>query len=181
MPRFRDRSLRLLDIPDRFEAQPSSVHAYNALGAIGRLRDDGDRFWGDGSSQNTRWKEYCMILYRFINRLGERRYIEKQPLETAFREFIQEFEHSISGMYEMLYGTASDPEDSEHIQQIIDWFNLVYRLSTYALVSYWIDDKTEEHIGKITVDMRAGEISEHWTRKEMRVPRKYRRTTKNLL
>ena len=122
-----------------------------------------------------------MILYRFINRLGERRYIEKQPLETAFREFIQEFEHSISGMYEMLYGTASDPEDSEHIQQIIDWFNLVYRLSTYALVSYWIDDKTEEHIGKITVDMRAGEISEHWTRKEMRVPRKYRRTTKNLL
>lgn len=124
MPRFRDRSSRLLDIPDRFEAQPSSVHAYKALGAIGRLRDDGDTFWGDGSSQNTRWKEYCMVLYRLINRLGERRYIEEQSLETLLREFIQEFEHSISGMYEMLYGTASAPDDSEHIQQITDWFNL---------------------------------------------------------
>ena len=181
MPRFRDRGLRLLDIPDRFEAQPSSVHVYNALCAIGRLRDDGDSFWADSSSQNTRWKEYCVVLYTFINGLDERRHIEQQNLETALREFIQEFEHSISGMYEMLYGTSSDPDDSTHIQQITDWFELVYRLSTYALASYWIDDKSKEYIGKISVDMRAGEISERWTRKEMQLPRKYRHTTKKLL
>lgn len=80
----------------------------------------------------------------------------------------------------MVYGTSEDPENSEHIEQIVDWFNLVYRLSTYALIYFWLDDKMEKRIAKIKVDMIAAEITEHWARKEMRVPKKYHHATKKL-
>lgn len=181
MPRFSDRKERLLEIPGRFEAQPSSAHAHYALGAIGRLRDEGDNFWIDGSDQNTRWKKYCTILYRFINGLGKRRHIDKQPLKIALREFIQEFEHSTSRLYEMLYGTCDDPDNSSDIDRIVNWFDLVFRLSIFAVVSSWIDDKAEEGVVRVEVNMTTGETSEHSARKEMQVPRKYRHTTKKLL
>ena len=63
---------------------------------------------------------------------------------------------------------------------ILGWFDLVYRFSTYAIISFWIDDKTETNSVKITMNLSTGEHREEWTRKEMKVPRKYRRTTRNL-
>ena len=98
-------------------------------------------------------------------------------MATALREFIQEFEHSTQRMYQMLYSRSNDLD----IEQTLHWFDLVYRFSTYALVSFWIDDKTEENSVKITINTTTRKTTQHWTRNEMQVPPKYRHATKKLL
>ncbi len=70
MARFENRHFELIDIIDQFEAQPSSTHYRNALGAIHRLKDDGRGFWEDGSKQLRRWQGYCDDLLDFLSFLG---------------------------------------------------------------------------------------------------------------
>ena len=178
--RFNERHLKLIDLMDRFEAKPSSEHAYNALAAIGRLKDDGATIWNEGSSQLTRWRDYCTVLWTFVNSLGKRRYIEKQDLTTVLRKFIQEFEHSIGRMYQMLYGISNDPDNNPDLDRMLRWFEMVYRFSTYAIISFWIDDKTEHNSVKITMNITTGMRREEWTREKMKVPKKYRYTTRKL-
>ena len=97
-------------------------------------------------------------------------------MATALREFIQEFEHSTERMYQMLCSKSNDLD----IEHTLHWVDLVYRFSTYALISFWIDDKAEENSVKIRMNMTTGKTTQEWTRNEMRVPRKYRHTTKKL-
>ena len=179
--RFKDRHLKLIDLIERFESKSSSTHAYNALAAIGRLKDEGANFWSEGSSQLTRWRRACTELWQFINaELGRRRHIEKQDLATALREFVQEFEHSTNRIYQMMYGICRDSTDDSALERMLRWLELVYRYSTYAIISFWIDDKTEHNSVKITMNLGTGECKEEWTREEMKVPKKYRQATRNL-
>ncbi len=80
----------------------------------------------------------------------------------------------------MLHGTSDDPDNDPDIKRMLDWFALVYIFSTYAIISFWIDDKTEKNSVKITTNLATGERREEWTREEMKVPRQYRHTTKKL-
>ena len=180
MPRFKDRKPQWWEMFDRFEAQSSSLHFRNACASISRLSDDGSHFWLEDSPQLVRWKEYCKVLSEFLYSLERRRNSEKQGLETALREFIQEFEHSTAGMYEMMYGAREDPDNDEDIKVTLNWFDLVFRLSVYTLVSSWIDDKREETHVEITVNLTTGERTDKWTQSEMKVPRKYRSHAKKL-
>ena len=180
MAKYRDRPLQWDDIIGRFESQPCSHHTRHALVLIERLRDEGARFWDEESQQLKRWRHYCGCLWRFLNNLGYRRDTAKQSLETAMREFIQEFEHSTGGMYEMLYGKAAEPNYAEDFREITNLFHVVYRSSTYALVSHWIDDKQEHKLITMKVDLTTGESSLEVTGSEMRVQRKYQKSTRRL-
>lgn len=178
MSRYKERQLRLRDIVNRFEADSSSMHVRNALGAIGRLERDGIALWDEGSNQLSRWREGYTDLSVFLNRLGERRHGKRQDLATALREFIQEFEHTTDRMLQMLHSTSDDPDNDTNIERILRWFDLIYRLSTYALISSWIDDKTEEESLKMTVNLTTRTTTQRWTIKKMQVPKKYRRSTR---
>ena len=179
--RFNERKFKLIDLVDRFEAESSSTHVRNALAAIGRLQDDGAIFWDEGSDQLTRWRHYCTVLDQFINaELGRRRYMEKQELYKALREFIQEFEHSTDRMCQMLHGISDEPDDNPDLERMLRWFEVVYRFSTYAIISFWIPDKKEHNSVKITMNLGTGECKEEWTREEMKVPREYRHATRKL-
>ena len=181
MPRFKERQLQLVDLIGRFEANPSSTHVRDALSAIERLKEDGAKFWDEDPKKLHRWREYCTILWKFLNStLGQRRHLEKQDLATALREFIQEFEHSTGRMYQMLYSRPKNPDNNLDIERTLHWFDLVYRLSTYALISFWIDDKTERNSVKISMNLATGKTTQEWTRNKMRVPKKYRRATNKL-
>ena len=180
MSRYKERQLRLADIVSRFEAESSSIHVRNALGAIGRLERDGTDLWGEGSEQFSRWREGYTALSVFLNRLGERRHGKRQDLATALREFIQEFEHTTGRMLQMLHSTSDDPDNDANIERILRWFDLIYRLSTYALISSWIDDKTENESLKMTVNLTTGTTTQEWTREKMQIPKKYRRSTKTI-
>ena len=159
-PRFRNRRYgRLMDVVRPFESQPSSRHVRDAMSAIERLRDEGRQFWQADSDELARWREGCTELWVFLNTLGQRRDTDKQPLETALREFVQAFEHTTYRMTQMLHGLRGHGEnDSPEVDSVFRWAELVYRLSTYGLVSYWAGDKTEETV----------------VTKDMRIPRKYR-------
>lgn len=170
----------MMDLIGRFEAKSSSSHTYDALAAIQRLRDDGSTFWDEGSPQLRRWREYNDTLHTFLCSLEQRRRAEQLSLETAQREFFQEFEHSEAGMYEMLYGVCGDAKNNLAIRQFIDWCNLIYRLATYALTATWIDDKREEASLEISVSLSSGKRTERWTRTPMRVPKRYRSRAKRL-
>ena len=180
MPRYKERQLRLRDIVNRFEAESSSIHVRNALGAIDRLERDGTALWDESSDQLSRWREGYTALSVFLNRLGERRHVKGQDLATALREFIQEFEHTTARMLQMLHSTSDDPDNDTNIERILRWFDLIYRLSTYALISSWIDDKTEKDSLKMTVNLTTGTTTAERTREKMRIPKQYRRSTRTI-
>ena len=180
MARFKDRPLQLTDIIGRFETHSHQTHTHNALGLIGALQDYGRDFWPDGSSQLRRWEEGRTELWSFLNRLGTRRDLQKQDLATAMREFIQEFEHTTERMSQMLYGETTDAEDDQKVTEIFDWFNFVFRCSIYSLLSGWIDDKQDDFLLTINVNLATSETSEELTGTSMTVPPKYRRATKRL-
>ena len=54
MARFDERSLQWTDVLGRFEARSHQRHLRDALAFIGRLKDEGRRFWPDGSAQLAR-------------------------------------------------------------------------------------------------------------------------------
>ena len=180
--RFRNRHLELLDIVGRFEAGSASGHAHAARAVIERVREEGRTFWEEESSQLNRWRDYCNVLWKFIHTsLGERRNLRKQDITEALREFFREYEHSTYQMYKMLYGTSDDPKNDLRIKQVLDWFPLIFRCSTYAITSYWLDDKTAEIVTEISWDPATGERSQKTTiLKEMKVPKKHRRGAKDL-
>ena len=185
MPRYKERRLYLNDLVPPFEKEPTGTHLRNALGAIERLRDDGLALWPEGSSELRRWQRGCNELWQFLNRLGERRHIKGQELRTVFREFIQEFEHSTGRMFQMLSSKPDAIEYAPQVEQIVRWLDLVFKLSTYAIVSFWIDDKTEESVTemKFTFNPRTGAATveeKHRKTKTMQIPRAYRRSIKKI-
>ena len=146
----KSRRLLLSDLVPRFEADPSSTHVRNAIATIERLGDEGRRLWRGEPKRLARWMKGCTEIRTAINRLGERRHVKKQELATALREFIQEFEHYSDRILQML------ADESEHeIDRISRWLDFVYRCATYALISYWIDDKLEEKVTRITMTIDA--------------------------
>ena len=80
----------------------------------------------------------------------------------------------------MLYGISDAPDDNPELERMFRWLELVYRFSTYAIISFWIDDKTEHNSVKITMKLATREHREEWTREEMKVPKEYRRATRKL-
>ena len=177
VPRFRDRRyMRLPDIVRPFESRPSSHHIRDAMGAIERLRDDGREFWQADSDELARWSEGCTELWVFLNTLGQRRDIDQKPLETVFREFVQAFEHTVYRITQLLHGVKGEVDnDPPEVDAVFRWIELVYRLSTYGLVSFSIDDKTEEKIMRMSINLTTGERSEETEMvKKMSIPRKYR-------
>lgn len=185
MARYRKRQLQAGDLFTRFEKDPSSAHVRNALGAIERLRDEGRCCWKEGSAELRRWLGGCNYLWNFVNRLGERRYVNKQDLPTAFREFIQEFEHHTERTHQMLGSVGDAVGMKSKVERLRHWCDLVYRYSTYALVSFWIDDKTEETTVSfaIRINRTTGEATvegNHQVKKMMQVPRRYRASIKSI-
>lgn len=180
MPKHSKRKLKLSDSVGRFEALTSSHHVRNALGLLGIVKDEGSNYWNSNSKQLDKWEDYCDVLMTFLDTLWERREVRKQPLETAMREYIQEFEHTRDRLHQMLYGAVDSPESDESVQRIDKLLLWVYLTSTYALASTWIDDKQEHVSVDITINLTTGESNEEWNRIEMRVPRKYRRATKRI-
>ena len=183
MPRFSKRQLQWTDIIGRFEGSSYFHHLRNALGTINLLEEEGAKFWQRESKRFKTWQSYCTKLRSFLSNLHQRRDLCKQGLETAMREFIQEFEHSTGGLYEMLYGTVAEPGSDEGIKKITDWFSLVgvaYLASTYALVSAWNDDKQEPSSLSTIINLTTGEMKTEGTRTPMRVPKKYQKSTRRL-
>ena len=173
----------LLDLVPRFEGESSGVHVRNALGATGRLKDDGTAFWSEGTPQLEKWHHECDELMEFIGRsLGKRRHLDKQDLSTALREFVQTFEHSQWRLDQLL---RSGPSEEDR-RRILRWCDLIYRLSTYALIAFWIDDKTEHVATRISMrlDRTTGMVTEQSMEtevtKKMTVPKKYKKATQRL-
>jgi len=175
--RYKERPRELRDLIGRFEARSSADHCYTAIAALQRLREDGRDYWESESKELKRWRRGCDDLLEFLNTLGARR---KQPLATVMREFVQEFEHSVERMYGLLFA-QSVPDGEATRAQYRSWVEFAYRLSTYAILSSWIDDKTEETTISRKIDLKTGKVVERGScHKPMAVPKKYRKATKAL-
>ncbi|MCY4318764.1 MAG: hypothetical protein OXE76_06140 [Alphaproteobacteria bacterium] len=172
--RFENRSLEFFDVIQRFEQKTVSSHVVMAQGAIERLAEEGRPFWPDGQKQSAKWQVYCDTIRSIILNLSERRFVHKQELETALREFISEFEHSTHGLFKLLHGVPD--EDGSIRQRIITLFEVVYRASTYAILAYWVDEKHEEKTTQMTLQISPNEpprvtIGETVTHKSMSKPK----------
>ena len=185
--RHRKRWLQWRDFVPLFEKAPSSTHVRNARAVIERLRDEeGKALWPEGSEELSRWQRGWTELWWFMNRLEERRHIKKQDLPTALREFIHKFEHETGRMIQMLYSQPDTSTRDSNIESTSRWCDFVFRCAIYAVVSFWIDDKTEERVTSIemTIGNTTGKTTrtkvEQWVRPMPRVPKKYRHATNDI-
>ena len=178
MPRYGQRLLQEMDAVDRFESLSAQTHMRHALGYIERIRDDGALFWNADPTQLAQWHVYCNKLRSFIADIQQRRNTDNQSLETAMREFFQTFEHFERRIDQMLYKFADDPAQSTNCENVYFFMRLVYRLCTYAVVSAWIDDKQDQLVLTINVDLVTGKQESEWSGDSMQVPQKYRSATK---
>ena len=55
-------------------------------------------------------------------------------------------------LWNMLQIVADDSDYREKLDQMECWFHLIYRFSSYGIISFWIDDKTEENSVIATVN-----------------------------
>ena len=174
--RYKERSLQLIDVVGRFEARSSADHCYWAISALQRLRADGRVYWKSDPQALERWNRGCNVLLEFLNTLGVR---AKQPLATVMREFVQEFEHSVGRMYQLLF-SAPAPEGEATRERFLSWVEFAYRLSTYAILSSWLEDKTEETTISTEISLRTGEGTQTGSHKPMTVPKKHRKATRSI-
>ena len=174
--RYKERSLQLIDVVGRFEARSSADHCYWAISALQRLRADGRVYWKSDPQALERWNRGCNVLLEFLNTLGVR---AKQPLATVMREFVQEFEHSVGRMYQLLF-SAPAPEGEATRERFLSWVEFAYRLSTYAILSSWLEDKTEETTISTEINLRTGEVTQTGSHKPMTVPKKHRKATRSI-
>lgn len=172
--RYNERSLQPIDLIGRFEAKSSADHCYDAIATLQRLRDDGRRYWRSDPEALKRWNRGCEVLLKFLNTLGGR---TKEPLATVMREFVQEFEHAVGRMYQLLF-SESAPEGEATRERFLSWVEFAYRLSTYAILSSRLEDKTEETMISMKVNVWTGEVTETRSHKPMTVPKEYRKATK---
>ena len=157
----------------RFEALSSSDHARNAIAFIQVLEIEGAKLLAEGSNQHGRWKEGCAELQGYIRALGQ---VDDRDLSTSLREFIHLYEHTTERMYRMLQGTRGNAEDISSIRQALNWFDLAYKHSTYAILSSCIPDKNPPQTLRTTINIATGEVTQEGDRGELRVPGKYRNT-----
>ncbi len=181
-------SLRPTEDDDRFEALPSYRHCRNAWSVLQRIQDDGREYFAEDSGDLSSWRKYCDVLITFImSELGARRSIKKQDLATVLREYIQEFEHSFARMHSMLYGVAYTDNDVSILEGFFVLQEWAFRDSMYAIISYWIDDKTEHVLHRTHIKMEINETGCKTTTTtyksevdEMKVPKKYKHAMKRL-
>lgn len=185
--RYRKRRLQWRDLVPLFEEEPSSTHVRNARAIIERLRDEeGKALWPEGSEELSRWQRGWTELWWFMNRLGERRHIEKQDLSRVLREFIHKFEHETGRMIQMLYSQPDTFIRNSNIESTSRWCDFAFRCAIYAVVSFWIDNKTEERITSIemeidhTTGITTGTKVEQWVKPMPRVPKEYRHATRKI-
>lgn len=174
--RYNERSLQLIDLIGRFEAESSADHCYNAIAACQRLRADGRSYWKSDPQALDRWNRSCNVLLEFLNTLGARK---KQPLAMVMREFVQEFEHSVGRMYQLLF-SASASEGKVTRERFLSWVEFAYRVSTCAILSSWIEDKKEETTNRTEINLRTGEVTQTGRHKPKTVPKKHRKATKSI-
>lgn len=133
--RFGDRPRELIDLVHHINEHTSAEHSYNAVASVGRLKEEGNRFWKTQPRERDRWNHYCDDLFRFLNAgMGERRFLRKQSLEEALTEFIDQFEHHTGRIYQMLHAKHIATFDREWV---LAWINVIYRFSTYAILTFW--------------------------------------------
>lgn len=177
MTKFANRLPEWIDILPRFEERATLDHFRNAISHIQRLESNGARLFGRESDQFERWREACKELESHIRSLGAGR---DRELATSLREFIHSFEHHTERMYQIVCGISDDSEGDTSVREMLALFDLVYKLSTYAILSTFIPDKEPTSTLWTNINLTTGKQTRGGEYTEPRVPRRYRAAAKKV-
>ena len=153
---------------------------HNALGFMQRLKSEGAKLLKQDSKPLARWERGCDAVLKILTTLGVRRDKEKVDLQTVMREFFQEFEHATGRLSQTAYGALENADEDPRFSQLLSLIDFAYLCCTYAIVSAWIPDKQDESSLRMHINLSTGKTTDEWTRKKMRVPRNYKKATKQL-
>ena len=168
------QSLAITALIGRFEDKPTSDHFRTAIGWLQRVREE-VRFPEEDRAR--KWHDECEELIRFINQgLAPYRQRGEGGLIDALRKFTQDFEHAERRALQLMVGMMAQDERD----RIMDLLSLAYRLSVYAILSYWIDDKRDRVEGYTKINVTTGETTQELSYTPMKVPKKHRHARKNL-
>lgn len=169
--------MELIDLVPRFEEKSASEHAYNAIAAVGRLRDDGRRLFKDEPDQQQRWQGGCANLEAHISRLNTR---SSEDFVAVFRDFVHDFEHDSERMYQMLKGVDEAQESGPTRQSILSWLSFTYQVATYAILASRIPSHQSQSYVTVDIDMASGASNETWSFVKHTVPRKFKSFRKKI-
>ena len=177
MTKFASRSPEWIDILPRFEEGAAPDHFRNAISHIQRLENNGARLLGRESDQFERWRQACKELESHITSLGAS---QDRELATSLREFIHSFEHHTERMYQIVQGISANSEGDTSVRQMLALFDLVYKLSTYAIISTFIPDKKPTSTLWTSINLTTGQHTRGGEYTEPPVPRRYRAAAKKV-
>jgi len=83
-------------------------------------------------------------------------------------------------VYQMLHGLAGIVQDRTRLRQVLGWFDLAYRRSTYAIIASHCPDKNPPSTHGTKINVTTGEVTEEGKRGEATVPKKYRHATNKI-
>ena len=177
MVSFEKRPLEWIDVNPRFEGGSMSDHVRNAVAHIQRLEVDGAELFGRDSERFERWQRACKELEGHIRSLGVNR---GRDLATSLREFIHSFEHATERMYQIVHGISDSAKSDMSVRQMLARFDLVYKLSTYAIIFSYIPDRIATSTLRTTINLTTGEQRREGEYIEPRVPKTYRHAARKI-
>ena len=169
--RYRRRRLQMIDIVPRFEAVPASHHVRNAVGQIQRLASEGKLIIGNDPKKLNKWCSSCNDILKHISRSQQQ---DRPDLATALREFTQDFEHVAKRIHQMAYGARVQTEDDDPAMRVLPWFEYTFRLTIYALVANYAEDKRDSTTYILSFDPAEGKVTTEIDYEPERPQRKYR-------
>lgn len=153
--RFRNRRIQMIDIVPRFEDKPASHHVRHAVGQIQRLALEGKSIIGDDFKKLDRWESACNEMLKHI---GKSQQQDRADLATALREFIIDFEHATARVHQMVFGARQDVPDDDSEPGVLAWLEYTFRLTIYALLANYCEDKLDSTTYILSFDPAIGKI-----------------------
>lgn len=158
---------------------------------IQSLKNDGVRYLGGNSGPCERWERGCDELFDFVNKLQSGKDMKRKEakdssqkidgnteLLTIFKEFIDKFEHFQKQLHQILCSRSIDENRDQAISNTRDWLNIIYRFSTYAIISTYLGDRTEHTIIRIRISLSTGKSYTETTHYPITILKKYRKKKK---
>lgn len=142
MAKYKERMQTSFDLFKPIRQGSCAEFVYNALGSIGRLKDEGRKYFGEDSAEWKKWEKECTNLWKLVNYLHSKIEIDKVDLCDSITEFADKFDHAAMKLHQVLSSHEIPERDrAKVINSIHHWCSIVYRFSVNAIILAYRDAK----------------------------------------
>ena len=123
------------DIFDRIKGTTSDAQIYDAHAVIGRLRDDGYKYFEKGSASFEKWEKECLTLNDIVRKFSHPEQKDPEKRIVLLEESIDQFEHAERRFRQVLAENPTPESYQESANFATDfWLGALFRFFVYAIL-----------------------------------------------